>query len=272
MIYLPTTLWYKSGETADIKREHWNAMDKTVVKKRGALPAYTQLVNIIREDIASGRFAPGIRIPSEAALAKQYSVSPMTVRQAIGVLVEDGLVKRVHGSGTFVKRVEVGATTFDLKDLDEVLSDTETLDVSVLKSDIVRARGDEGKMLELEIDEPVILVERLIRKKQIPFCFQTAYLPFDPEAPVVENMLETTGLSSLFFSDERHGYKKGTLKLLPCLMDDRDSEFFGAKTNRLAFKLEYIYYDFNDNPSAYGWFTIPPEQMPMISHVGVWDE
>ncbi len=247
-------------------------MGKAVEKKRGALPAYTQLAAIIKEDIASGRLVPGIRIPSESKLAKQYSVSPMTVRQAIGVLVEEGLVKRVHGSGTFVKRIEVGATTFNMSALDEVLSDKDALDVRILKSNIVRVCGTEGEMLGLDIEDSVILVERLINHNQTPFCFQTAFLPFDPKAPVVENMLETTGLSDLFFSDKRHGYKKGTLKLIPTLMNEREADFLKVQDSNTAFKLEYIYYDFTDNPCAYGWFIIPPGQMQLISQVGVWNE
>ncbi len=243
-----------------------------IEKKRGSLPVYTQLAFIIKKEIASGLLEPGIRIPAETTLAKQYDVSPMTVRQAIGVLVEEGLLKRVHGSGTFVKRIDVGASTFGLEDLNKVLSNTDALDVRILKSDIARIRGIEGEMLGLEINDPVILVERLINHNRIPFCFQTAYLPFDPKAPVVEKMMDTTGLSDLFFSNKRHGYKKGTLKLLPTIMDEREAGFLQVSANKAAFKLDYVYYDFKDNPCAYGWFIIPPEQMPLVSQVGVWNE
>ena len=247
-------------------------MGKAVEKKRGALPVYSQLATIIKEDIASGRLQPGIRIPSESKLAKQYDVSLMTIRQAVGVLVEEGLVKRVHGSGTFVRRIEVGATTFGLDGLHRVLSDTERLQVRVLQTNVARAGGAEGRVLELEGDAPVILVKRLIIHDNRPFCIQTAYLPFDPRAPVVESMLETTGLSDLFFSKKQHGYKKGTLRLLPTQMEGQDAELLEEKGDKDAFKLEYIYYDFKDKPCAYGWFIISHEQMPLVSMVGVWNE
>ena len=247
-------------------------MGKVVDKKRGSLPVYTQLAVIIKEDIASGRLRPGIRIPSEAKLAQEYNVSPMTVRQAVGVLVEEGLVERVHGSGTFVKKIEVGATTFGLEALDKVLSNTETLKARVVKSSIVRVRGSEGKLLQVDENSPVILVERLVLNGEEPFCFQVAYLPFDPRAPVVESMLETTGLSDLFFSKENCGYKKGTLKLLPASTNRQESELLCIQEGELVFRLEYCYYDFKDKPCAYGWFIIPTQQMPMISRVGVWNE
>lgn len=246
-------------------------MGKVVKKKRGSLPVYTQLADIIKEDIASGCLKPGLRIPSEANLAQQYNVSPMTVRQAVGVLVEEGLVERVHGSGTFVKRIEVGATTFGLEALDEVLSNTDALEAKVLKSDIVRVSGIEGELLQLGEGDPVILVERLIIYKDTRFCYQIAYLPFDPKAPVVESMLDATGLSDLFFSAQNQGYKKGSLKLLPARLSERESKLLALTPDELAFKLEYMYYNFKDEPCAYGWFVIPPQQMPLVSRVGVWD-
>jgi GntR family transcriptional regulator len=247
-------------------------VDKVLKKKKGSLPVYTQLADIIKEDIATGHLKPGIRIPSEANLARQYNVSPMTVRQAVGVLVEEGLVERVHGSGTFVRRIEVGSTTFGLEALDEALSNTEALKARVLKSNIVRVSGIEGDLLQLEEGDPVILVERLIFYKDTRFCYQIAYLPFDPKAPVVESMLDATGLSDLFFSAQNQGYKKGELKLLPTHLDARESDLLSLKPDDLAFKLEYIYYNFKDEPCAYGWFLIPPQQMPMVSRVGVWNE
>jgi len=166
----------------------------------------------------------------------------------------------------------VGTSTFDLNDLNRVLSDAGALDVNVFKSEIVRAGGPEGRALHIEANTPVIRVERVVNHNKKPFCFQTAYLPFDPKAPVVESMLDTTGLSDLFFSNKHHGYKKGTLTLAPAIMDDRIAQVFQETGNRAAFKLEYVYFDFKDTPSAYGWFIIPPEQMPMVSQVGVWND
>jgi GntR family transcriptional regulator len=246
-------------------------MSKIVEKKRGSLPAYTQLADIIKNQIASGILCPGIRIPSEAKLAQQHNVSTMTVRQALSVLGEEGLVERIHGSGTFVKRIEVGSTTFEMNSLGKVLADTKALEVQLLKSNIAWVKGIEGERLQLKQDDPIILVERLISYEKKPFCFQIAYLPFDPKAPVVENMLETTGLSDLFFSRKSQGYKKGTLKLLPTQMDLRVAELLEITEDYSAFKLEYIYYNFADEPCAYGWFIIPPQQIPLVSQVGVWN-
>ncbi|MBU2468440.1 MAG: GntR family transcriptional regulator, partial [Proteobacteria bacterium] len=46
-------------------------------------PAYSQLVNILRRQIAAGLFRPANVLPSEAELCRRYKISPMTVRRAI---------------------------------------------------------------------------------------------------------------------------------------------------------------------------------------------
>lgn len=243
-----------------------------IEKRKGALPAYIQLAQIIRDMIASSKLKPGDRIAPEMKLAQQHGVSPMTVRQAVSILVEENLVKRVHGSGTFVRKVEVTATSFGLDTLNAILTDTAHLEVEILKSDIARVQGIEGDMLRLKIGDPVILVERLIHYRNESFALQAAYMPFDPKSPVVEDMLDTTGLSGLFFNSHPSGYKKGSLRLLPMSIDKRESDLLSTDTDQNAFMLEYIYYNFNDIPCAYGWFIIPHQRMPITSRVGVWNE
>ena len=63
---------------------------------------HTQLRTIIRSDIASGKFKAGDRLPSENEMAVQYGVSRPTVREGIGALVQEGILERFQGKGTFV--------------------------------------------------------------------------------------------------------------------------------------------------------------------------
>lgn len=243
-----------------------------IEKRKGSLPVYMQLARIIRRSIASGKLKPGDRIPTASKLAEEHSVSLMTVRQAVTVLVEERLVKRIHGSGTFVRKVKVGTTSFGLGVLNHILSDTDHLKVQILKSNVKRVQGIEGDLLRLKSGDPVIFVERLIFHHDEAFALQAAYMPFDPVSPVVENMLDTTGLSGLFFNDNPSGYKKGSLRLLPMAMNQQEADLLAAPEDKQAFKLEYIYYNFKDKPCAYGWFIVPHQGMPLVSQIGVWNE
>lgn len=67
------------------------------------LPRYEQLRDALRDRVTSGEWPPGSALPAESDLAKQYKVALGTMRQAIARAVEDGLLERVHGKGTFVR-------------------------------------------------------------------------------------------------------------------------------------------------------------------------
>jgi GntR family transcriptional regulator len=67
-----------------------------------AQPKYHQIADQLRGQIASGALAPGQRLPSEPDLAAQYDASRNTVRLAIALLTNQGLVESRQGLGTFV--------------------------------------------------------------------------------------------------------------------------------------------------------------------------
>ena len=70
--------------------------------KKSPIPAYYQLAEEIRNKIETSMWMPGYCIPSERNLAEEYNLSRMTVRQALGELVQKGLLVREKGRGTFV--------------------------------------------------------------------------------------------------------------------------------------------------------------------------
>ena len=63
---------------------------------------YFEVIDFLLEDIKSGQYSPGSKLPSEDQLAREFSVSRVTLREALRVLEDDGVIVRRHGSGTFV--------------------------------------------------------------------------------------------------------------------------------------------------------------------------
>ena len=65
-------------------------------------PVYIQIHNQLRSNIEEGKWQVGQKIPAERELATEFGVSRMTLRQAIQTLVDEGVLERRVGSGTFV--------------------------------------------------------------------------------------------------------------------------------------------------------------------------
>jgi GntR family transcriptional regulator len=66
-------------------------------------PLYVQLAAILRDMITIGELAPRAPLPSESYLQQEQGVSRGTVRMAVGILREEGLVVTIGGRGTFVR-------------------------------------------------------------------------------------------------------------------------------------------------------------------------
>jgi DNA-binding LacI/PurR family transcriptional regulator len=84
---------------------------KITINKNAPIPIYQQILNEIRTYIASGEWPANTQIPTEAELEAELQVSRVTIRQALSAAVEEGLVIRIPGKGTFVSGAAISAAT-----------------------------------------------------------------------------------------------------------------------------------------------------------------
>lgn len=95
------------------------------------IPPYVDVYNRLYTDLTSGVYTLGQRLPGEVELAEKYGVGRHTLRQALVILVEDGLVVKQQGSGNYVSqhipqlgqnqlRIENPVTTFARREIDSI--------------------------------------------------------------------------------------------------------------------------------------------------------
>ncbi|MEE2740372.1 MAG: GntR family transcriptional regulator, partial [Pseudomonadota bacterium] len=85
--------------------------EKLVARSDDGTPLYLQLARNLRDHIDSGGISPGNALPSERDLSEMAGISRVTVRKAIEQLIEEGVLFRKQGSGTFVaRRIEAPAS------------------------------------------------------------------------------------------------------------------------------------------------------------------
>ena len=77
-------------------------LPSNTIDRDSPVPFYFQLSELLEQEIVSGRWEPGTRIPSENELCARYGLSRTTIRQALARLEQEGLVSREKGRGTFV--------------------------------------------------------------------------------------------------------------------------------------------------------------------------
>ncbi|MDR1043673.1 MAG: GntR family transcriptional regulator [Candidatus Adiutrix sp.] len=235
-------------------------------------PAYARLAGRIKQMISSGEYQPGAKIPSEAAISKEYGLSPMTVRQAVGQLVDQGLLRRVHGSGTYVCGPDWTRASFSLEGLLELLHDKNGISIKILRAGIVKAKARAAAALEIREGSPIISLMRLVYHEGRPFLLNKASLRFDPRSPIVESELEVSSLSGLFTGKGNSFIKKALLLVEPCLLSPEEAGFLEGDRESAAFKINYTFYGYSDSPVGSGWFLALRKAVTLSTRIGVWDD
>ena len=141
------------------------------------LPIYHQLYEILRSNITQGNWQPGDMLPPESELIDKYEVSRITVRQALDALVNEGLIYRQRGRGTFVAHptVEQGLT--------RIISFTEDMrqrgfqpGTRILSSGLIPALPEIAEKLQIAPGKELARLERLRLADGEPMSIEESYL------------------------------------------------------------------------------------------------
>lgn len=230
--------------------------------------AYIRLAEVLKERILDGTFPCGEKIPSEAALSKEHGLALMTVRQAVGVLVEHGLLERVPGRGTYVKELSWSGAPFFIDGLVETVRARQTK-VNIIRSEVLRANASVAAQLGIELGDSVIFLRRHIMGEEGVLLVQEGYLLLDPRRPVVEAELEATYITGLFTGSGQGLIKRAALSIRPALMSDEDAQTLDRPLGSVGFRLECSFFDASLAPLAVGWFIAPEDQLKLTAQIGI---
>lgn len=129
-------------------------------------------------EVIQGGMRPHEPLPSERDLMQRYGVSRMTVRQAVEMLADEGLVYRVRGSGTFVAESRKIVKSLRLSSFSEDIRARHMQPGSrLLARQTVPADADVARDLFLEPGTPVIHLERLRTADGEPMCLENVWVP-----------------------------------------------------------------------------------------------
>lgn len=138
---------------------------------------YGVLAQALRTRILQGEWMPGAMMPSEAALAEAYGVALGTIRQSLSLLVEDGVVERRHGRGTFVTKGVGGASMMRFFRFVDSDAPEETPESHILSSRLRTATLTETHAFGLDLSPQVFQFERLRTLRGEPCLLESIVLP-----------------------------------------------------------------------------------------------
>ncbi|HEO3181172.1 TPA: GntR family transcriptional regulator [Streptococcus agalactiae] len=142
------------------------------------LPAYIKIHDAIKKEIDKGTWKIGQRLPSERDLADDYSVSRMTLRQSITLLVEEGILERRVGSGTYVASHRVQEKMRGTTSFTEIVNSQGRKPSSKLIS-FQRKLANETEIQKLNLSQSdyVVRMERVRYADKVPLVYEVASIP-----------------------------------------------------------------------------------------------
>lgn len=153
--------------------------DAVARDRRNPVPLYAQLREAIRAQITEQGLRPGDRLPTETELEARYGVSRSTIRQAVGELEVEGLLRRVQGKGTFVGTPKIQHHPVLTSFSDLLRGQGYVPSHRVLSSTVVAAPPEVAQGLHLDDDAPCREVQRLLSADDVPVGISRTWLPLE---------------------------------------------------------------------------------------------
>jgi GntR family transcriptional regulator len=223
-----------------------------MLNKNIPIPLYYQLKEKLTQIILQGELVPGALLPSERELSDRYGISRMTVRQALGEMVKEGLLVREQGKGTFVAEPKIDQALLRLTSFSEDMrSRGMTPDSRVRAVYIQEASAVITAALRLQEKQDVIVFERVRLADGKPMAFEVSHLPLSLLPGIEQEELHTVSLYKLL--EEKYGitiqYARQTIEV--GLSKGTESDALGLPNGSPVLLIERITFDAEDHPFEY---------------------
>lgn len=149
-----------------------------VVADHPGLARYAALAAALRQRVVRGEWLPGTALPAEQALAAEHGVALGTLRRALELLVEQGLIERIHGKGTFVRSGIAGASMLRFFRFGEGVAG-QMPDSRILARTVLAAPAEAARALGLAPGEVALRLQRLRLIDGEPCLLEHIWLPLE---------------------------------------------------------------------------------------------
>lgn len=145
---------------------------------------YGALAAALRERVIAGEWPPGSALPSEQTLASEHGVALGTMRRALELLVQQGLVERIHGRGTFVRAGLSGATMMRFFRFGDQAGEVPTS--RILSRQLASLSAEAARALGMAKGEPALKLRRLRSIGGEPCLLEDLWLPLPLFQPLAD--------------------------------------------------------------------------------------
>ena len=232
--------------------------------RQDALPLYLQIADELRRNIEESVFNVGDQLPTELELSKRFGVHRHTLRRAVDVLRQEGIVDVERGRGTFVvapialpigKRVRFNEA---LKA--QSLSPTR----QVLRIVDIKADPKLAQRLEIDLGASVILLERLYLVDELPIDISSSHFPGQRFPDLMTHGQNYNSISQMLLKEYNCDHIRRSTRISARMARPRDARLLKMPANSPILLSESINVDQTGNVIEYGVTRFRGDRMELV--------
>jgi GntR family phosphonate transport system transcriptional regulator len=232
----------------------------------GGVALWRQIADAIRLDIVGGKLANGDRLPTEALLAARFSANRHTVRRALAVLAEEGVVAAEQGRGTFVKSIRrltypIGKRTRFREGLKGQAGSLTSVSIS---DKIENATARVAEALGLKPGTKVVRTEGMSVADGVPISRSTTWLPYRRFPDFAARIKEMQSTTMVFQSYEIADYSRASTRISARHADVEETRSLNLAPGAIVLVSEAVDIDPEGEPLSYALTRFPAERMELV--------
>lgn len=232
----------------------------------GGVALWRQIADAIRLDIVGGKLANGDRLPTEALLAERFSANRHTVRRALAVLAEEGVVAAEQGRGTFVKSIRrltypIGKRT---RFREGLKGQAGSLTSVSLSDKIENATARVAEALSLKPGAKVVRTEGMSVADGVPISRSTTWLPYRRFPDFAARIKEMQSTTMVFQSYEIADYSRASTRISARHADVEETRSLNLAPGAIVLVSEAVDIDPEGEPLSYALTRFPAERMELV--------
>jgi GntR family transcriptional regulator, phosphonate transport system regulatory protein len=232
----------------------------------GGVALWRRIADAIRLDIVGGKLASGDRLPTEAVLAERFSANRHTVRRALAVLADEGVVGAEQGRGTFVRSAmrlsyPIGKRT---RFREGLKGQAASLSSRSIGHRIENATAAVASALALGSGARVVRTEGLSLADGRPISRSTTWLSYRRFPDFADRIGRMHSTTEVFSSYDIADYSRAWTRISARHADVEETKLLGLAPGAILLVSEAVDVDSTGNPISYALSRFPAERMELV--------
>lgn len=217
--------------------------------RRTGVAVYKRVADELAEQITGGELEPGAQLPTENELSARFSVNRHTLRRAISILSDIGLVNVEHGRGTFVTNGAMNYPVQKEMSFTDIIAKSSLLPESeFLRSARVPAKGLLAEDLGIEVGTECVMIEMLRFASKVPISISSHFFVAERFPDLADVMKENASLAKSLRACGVKGYHRKLTRISCRSSSEEETRLLRQPPTRPVLIAEVLNVDENDVP------------------------